>query len=478
MQVGDEQVAAARHAIEYSARMSGSPIVTRFAPSPTGELHLGNARTALFNALLARHGAGRFLLRIEDTDATRSKPEHARGLMEDLAWLGLAWDGEPLYQSQRAAVYEAQLARLTAAGLTYPCFCSQRDLAVARAAQLAAGRPPRYSGKCRALAPAEAHARLAAGEPATLRFAVPERGEVVFDDLVHGTKRFLHTEIGDFVLRRADGSAAFFFSNAVDDALSGVTQLLRGDDHLSNTPRQLLILQALDLPAPRYGHLALLTDAGGAPLSKREGAASLRQLRGQGYLPQALANHLFRLGHSTPRHELLAMEEMAAAFDVAHLQRSPAHNDTAQLLGWQREAAHHQSVEAARAWLGGRLPASLDHPAQEDFIKAVLPNLVFPDEVLTWVEIAFGTEPALDAESSAVIEATDRKLFGAAAAAAAGNDFAAIVAAAKAATGFKGPALFKPLRAALTGRLAGPELGLLLKAMPAGSAQRRLARFA
>jgi glutamyl-tRNA synthetase len=135
-------------------------------------------------------------------------------------------------------------------------------------------------------------------------------------------------------------------------------------------------------------------------------------------------------------------------------------------------------VEAARAWLGGRLPASLDHPAQEDFIKAVLPNLVFPDDVLTWVEIAFGTEPALDAESSAVIEATDRKLFGAAAAAAAGNDFAAIVAAAKAATGFKGPALFKPLRAALTGRLAGPELGLLLKAMPAGSAQRRLARFA
>lgn len=458
--------------------MSGSPIVTRFAPSPTGELHLGNARTALFNALLAARTGGRFLLRIEDTDAARSRPEHTGALLEDLAWLGLAWSDQPLHQSARGDVYEAQLARLTAAGRTYPCFCSTRELELARAAQLAAGRPPRYSGRCRNLAAAEVQARLAVGEKATLRFRVPEQGEVVFEDLVHGVKRFAHAEIGDFVLRRADGTAAFFFSNAVDDALSGVTQLLRGDDHLSNTPRQLLILQALELTAPRYGHLALLTGADGAPLSKRNGALSLRQLREQGYLPQALANHLFRLGHSTPRHELLDMAQMAAAFEVNHLQRAPAHFDPAQLLAWQKEAVHRQGLDEARAWLGARLPSSSDPAAIERFIAAVLPNLVFPDDALPWVEIAFGAEPEPDADGRAAIAAADRGLFQAAAAAASDNDFAAIVAAAKAATGLKGPALFKPLRAALTGRLAGPELGPLLKAMPTGSARRRLARFA
>jgi glutamyl-tRNA synthetase len=459
--------------------MPESPsIVTRFAPSPTGELHLGNARTALFNALLAWRSGGRFLLRIEDTDAARSRPEHARQLQEDMRWLGLHWDGEPLHQSARVAVYDAQLARLAQLGRSYPCFCTQRELELARAAQLAAGRPPRYSGKCRHLAPGEAQARLAAGEAASLRFAVPGEGEVQFDDLVHGTKHFALAEIGDFVLRRADGSPAFFFSNAIDDALSGVTHLLRGDDHLSNTPRQLLILQALDLPAPRYGHLALLTGSDGAPLSKRHGAASLRQLREQGYLPQAIANHLFRLGHSTPRHELLDLPAMAAAFDPSHLQRSPAHFDPAQLAGWQKEAAHHLGPAAARAWLGARLPEGLGDEQAHAFIAAVLPNLVHPDDVLPWVAVAYGADPLPDEEAGAAIAATGPVLFHAAATAAADNDFAAIVAAAKAATGLKGPALFKPLRAALTGRLVGPELGPLLKAMPAGSAQRRLARFA
>jgi glutamyl-tRNA synthetase len=458
--------------------MSGNPVVTRFAPSPTGELHLGNVRTALFNALLARHEGGRFLLRIEDTDVTRSRPEHARQLMEDLAWLGVKWDAEPLHQSARATIYDEQLARLTSAGLTYPCFCTPRELELARSVQLAAGRPPRYSGKCRDLGSAVAAARLAAGEAAAIRFRVPEQGELEFEDLVHGPRRFAHAEIGDFVLRRADGTAAFFFSNAVDDALSGVTHLLRGDDHLSNTPRQLLILRALQLPVPRYGHQALLTGADGAPLSKRNGAQPLRALREQGFLPQALTNHLFRLGHSTPHLELLGKDEMAAAFDLGHLQRSPAHFDPAQLLGWQKEAVHRQSPEAAGAWLGSRLQACGDSTARTAFLEAVLPNLVFPDDVLPWVEIVFGEDPPLDDESRASIEAAGASLFKAAAAAAATNDFAAIVAAARTATGLKGAALFKPLRAALTGRLAGPELGPLLKAMPEGSAQRRLARFA
>ncbi|MEJ0100702.1 MAG: glutamate--tRNA ligase family protein [Pseudomonadota bacterium] len=224
--------------------MPASPLITRFAPSPTGELHLGNARHGFVQCPAGRARWRQLLLRIEDTDAARSRPEHTRALIEDLSWLGLTWAGEPLHQSARAAIYDEQLKSLTAAGFAYPCFCSARELELARAAQLAAGKPPRYSGKCRHLAAATAQSRLAAGESATLRFKVPQQGEVVFEDLVHGTKRFANAEIGDFVLRRADGSAAFFFSNAVDDALSGVTQLLRGDDHLSNTPRQLLILHA------------------------------------------------------------------------------------------------------------------------------------------------------------------------------------------------------------------------------------------
>lgn len=459
--------------------MPESPPVTRFAPSPTGLLHLGNVRAALFNALLARRDGGRFLLRIEDTDAIRSSAEYTQALKADLAWLGLHWDGEAIVQSARAALYEAYLATLAQRSQVYPCFCGPRELELSRAAQLAAGKPPRYSGKCRRLSPDEAKARIAAGEPATLRFAVPEEeGEIAFDDLVHGTKSFRFSEIGDFVVRRADGSAAFFFSNAIDDSLSGVTHVLRGDDHLSNTPRQLLILDALGLRAPRYGHIALLTGADGAPLSKRNGSLSVRELREQGYLPAAVLNLLFRLGHSTDRNGLLGLEEMAAAFDIGHLQRSPAHFDPAQLRAWQKEAAHRLSPAEGVRWLHDHLPSGLDADAREAFVAAVLPNIVLPAEVAPWVEVAFGSPPEPDAEAAAAIASAGRGLFAAAATAAEGNDFAAIVAAARAATGLTGPALFKPLRAALTGRLAGPELGPLLRCMPAGAARARLARYA
>jgi glutamyl-tRNA synthetase len=452
--------------------------VTRFAPSPTGELHLGNARTALFNELLARRGRGAFLLRIEDTDAARSLPEHTAQLQEDLRWMGLAWDGEPLHQSQRSAIYNAQLARLESRGSAYPCFCGARELELARAARLASGLPPRYSGRCRNLPSEERRARLAAGESASLRFAVPDSGAVEFTDLVHGPRHFNCADIGDFVLRRADGSASFFFTNAVDDALSDVTHVLRGDDHLANTPRQLLILLALQLPAPQYGHLALITGDDGAPLSKRNGAVGLRALREQGILPEAIANHLFRLGHSTAVEGLLALEQMASAFDTAHLQRSPAHFQMSQLLGWQREAVHRLDPARASQWLGSRLPAALEDIQRERFIAAVLPNVVLPDDALPWVQVVFGPQPQLDEEAAAAVASADRKLFTSAAAAAEGNDFSAISAAAKAATGLRGPALFKPLRAALTGRLSGPELGPLLRAMPDGTARQRLARFA
>jgi glutamyl-tRNA synthetase len=399
--------------------------------------------------------------------------------MAELHWLGLHWDAQPLRQSQRFARYDQQLQQLLDAGAAYPCFCTPAQLEATRRAQLAAGQPPRYAGTCRHLALAERAARLAAGEAASVRFAVPQQGSVASDDLVHGPRSVPVTELGDFVLRRADGSPAFFFCNAIDDADSGVTHALRGDDHLSNTPRQLLILSALGRSAPRYGHLALLTGPDGSPLSKRHGAASLRQLREEGFVPAAVANLLFRLGHSTTESALLDADAMARAFGPAHLQRAPAQFDPAQLLHWQREALTALTPHDAAIWLGPQLPVDLPPAQREAFVAAVLPNVLRPHEAAYWVQVVFGDAPAADAEAQAAIAAASPGLFAAAAAAAAlhPQEFKAIADAAKAATGAKGPALFKPLRAALTGRLQGPELGPLLRAFADDVARQRLQRF-
>ncbi len=466
----------------------GAPLITRFAPSPTGELHLGNARTALFNHLLARRAGGRFLLRIEDTDSERSQDAHIRGLMADLRWLGIEWDagpdrgdaGGPYRQSQRAALYSQELAALERAGAVYPCFCTALELALSRRAQLAAGRPPRYAGTCRGLPAAERARRLAAGIPATLRFRVPPGQRIEFIDLVHGPQSFLSDDIGDFVVRRADGTAAFFFSNAVDDARMGITLVLRGEDHLTNTPRQLLILTALRLGTPAYGHVALLVGADGTPLSKRHGAVSVRAYRERGYLPEAIVNHLFRLGHSTPLHGLLTLDEMARAFDPAHLGRSPARFDEQQLNVWQKEAVHRLAPAAARKWLAHVLPPGLDEEAAAAFTTALLPNLLLPEDARAWVDIVFGGPPALEPAAAEVVRAAGPGYFSAAAAAAArdGRDLPAIAGAVRAATGRKGADLYMPLRVALTGRAHGPELAPLLKAMPDGKARERLARFA
>jgi nondiscriminating glutamyl-tRNA synthetase len=463
-------------------------VVTRFAPSPTGELHLGNARTALFNQLLARRAGGRFLLRIEDTDAQRSQESHLAAVLEDLRWLGLDWDAGPgredalgpYRQSQRGALYARFFEVLQRQEAVYPCFCTPLELEAARRAQLGSGRPPRYTGTCRGLSLPQRHAREAQGLPATLRFRVPSGERIEFVDLVHGPQSFLSDDIGDFVIRRADGTAAFFFSNAIDDAEMGVTHVLRGEDHLANTPRQLLILKALGLREPGYGHVSLILGSDGAPLSKRHGATSVREYRESGYLPQALVNHLFRLGHSSGEHGLLGLDAMARAFDPAHLGRASAHFDAQQLTVWQREAAHRLPINEARKWLAGSVPAGLADPAAEAFVAAILPNVVLPQDAQPWERIVFGPPPALDAGGEAIVREAGAEFFAAAARATAGscNDLSAIAAAVRAATGRKGAQLYMPLRLALTGCGHGPELAPLLKAMPAGEAERRLARFA
>jgi len=462
--------------------------VTRFAPSPSGNLHLGNARTALFSFLLARRVGGRFILRIEDTDATRSSEEFCRNQQQDLIWLGLEWDAGPgredgrgpYRQSQRVASYAEHFATLERAERVYECYCTALELEVARKSQIAAGKPPRYLGTCRDLSPAQRAAKRASGLTATLRFRVPLGERVEFIDFVHGAQSFLSDDIGDFIVRRADGSAAFFFSNAVDDAAMGVTHVLRGEDHLTNSPRQILILQALQLPVPAFGHVALLVGADGAPLSKRHGATTVREYRDQGFTAAALCNLLFRLGHSSPDNALLDLAAMARAFEPAHLGRAPAHFDAAQLRAWQKESVKQMTAEEVGEWLGSQLPAGLPTTTRTAFIEAVRPNVVLPEDVIQWRQIVFGDLPAMGELEQAVIDEAGHDFFAAAAQAARSGpaDFRAIAAATGTATGRKGKALFQPLRVALTGLTHGPELAPLLRAMPEGSAQARLARFA
>ncbi|VAW71637.1 Glutamyl-tRNA(Gln) synthetase, partial [hydrothermal vent metagenome] len=326
--------------------MNERTVKTRFAPSPTGEIHLGNLRTALFNALYARREQGIFLLRIENTDAVRSKPEFEQALMRDLRWLSLNWQegpevgGEhaPYHQSARLETYSHYYQTLAAVDACYPCFCSETQLKLARKAQRTAGQPPKYLGTCAHLSTAEIEKKLAEGGKPTLRFRVPPGQRVEFEDFVRGVQRFASSDIGDFIIRRSDGTPAFFFTNAIDDALMGVSHVLRGEDHLTNTPRQLMLLAALSLPAPAYGHLSLLVGSDGSPLSKRHGSRSMRQLREAGYLPGAILNYLARLGHKYAADHYLDVSELAAAFDLARLSKAPARFDETQLRYWQKEA--------------------------------------------------------------------------------------------------------------------------------------------
>ncbi|HEY3858866.1 MAG TPA: glutamate--tRNA ligase [Gammaproteobacteria bacterium] len=451
---------------------------SRFAPSPTGEIHVGNARTALFSALLASRDGGTFILRIEDTDAARSLRSHEDEMCSDLAWLGLRWQEGPdvggpkgpYRQSERTALYDTHLKQLADKGKVYPCFCTAIELEVSRKTQLAAGKPPRYAGTCAKLSTDEIEVRLAKGLKPALRFRVPEQGETAFEDLVRGRQVFAHHDIGDFIVRRADGSPAFFFSNAVDDALMGVTHVLRGEDHLANTPRQLLILGALGLKAPQYAHLSLIVGQGGAPLSKREGGGSLRELRAEGVLPEALLNYLARLGHTYADNDFADFGTLARGFDVSHLGHSPAHFDHTQLDHWQREAVRHADGKHLWQWLvGGHADMERLVPAAERdaFVEAVRGNVTRPQQGAEWAAVTYGDLPAIPADAGDAIKEAGSGFFDAVLGVLrqSAPEFKPFVKAVGAATGRSGKSLYQPLRAALTGRLDGPEMERLWKLM-------------
>src|SRR3954462_2598875 len=368
----------------------------RFAPSPTGQLHVGNARTALFNWLLARGHDGTFILRIEDTDVERSTKQSEESILDDLRWLGLEWDegpdvggsGGPYRQSERLHLYSSYANELLAGGHAYYCFCAPQKLEDDRRKDLAAGRPPKYRGTCRSLSPEDARRRIEAGERGVIRFRVPEHIDVAFQDLVRGEVTFNTDVIGDFVIVRSDARPAYNFAVVIDDALMEVTQVIRGEDHISNTPRQLLLYRALGFKPPQFAHLALVMGPDHTPLSKRHGATSVAEFRLRGYLPEALVNYLALIGWSPGAsaadpgtiEELLPVAELARRFAIEDVGHSAGIFDV-EKLSWMNR--HYMKVAApgriaaesiryfvARGYLRKRTDAALE------YITSLLPMAV------------------------------------------------------------------------------------------------------
>jgi len=461
-------------------------IRTRFSPSPTGNIHIGNARAALFSALYAAHRQGKFLLRIEDTDALRSEDKFVEQLQNDLHWLGLKWDEgpevggpqEPYFQSKRKAIYDNYYKKLEEMNRAYPCFCTEQELALNRKLQLSRGHAPRYPGTCRSLPSEEIAKRLEKGLKPALRFRVPQQTFIEFVDLVKGPQKFDSDDIGDFIIRRADGSSSFMFCNAIDDSLMQMTHVLRGEDHLTNTPRQLMILQALSMPTPSYGHLSLITGDDGSPLSKRHGSSSLQDLREKGYLPQAVLNYLARLSHAYDEQRLMTFQELANQFKLEKLSRAPARFDENQLLHWQKETVMRLDSQTAWNWLGKEIHDKVPSNARELFIDVVRHNVLFPDEARIWEEIFFGDELVFTSEQLAALKNAGPLFFSELekATKAHQTDIKTIFNELKNKLNVSGKNLFMPVRLALTGKEHGPEMVNIANLLGAEKMQKRFLR--
>ncbi|MEQ1439591.1 glutamate--tRNA ligase [Fontimonas sp. SYSU GA230001] len=301
-------------------------VVTRFAPSPTGFLHIGGARTALFSYLYAKRHGGRFLLRIEDTDRERSTQEAVDAIFEGMAWLGLKSDVEPIYQTQRFDRYREVIAQMLAAGTAYRCYCSKEELEQMRNEQIARKEKPRYDGRWRP-EPGKRLPPVPEGVQPVVRFRNPADGQVVIPDLIKGEIVFDNAELDDLIIARADGTPTYNFCVVVDDWDMGITHVIRGDDHVNNTPRQINILKALGATPPQYAHVSMILGADGTKLSKRHGALGVMEYRAMGFLPEAMLNYLVRLGWSHGDQELFTRQEMIEKFDFDHVSASPARFD-------------------------------------------------------------------------------------------------------------------------------------------------------
>jgi len=343
-------------------------VKTRFAPSPTGFLHIGGVRTALFSWLYARHHGGKFVLRIEDTDRERSTQPAVDAILDGLDWLGLDHDEGPYYQTRRFDRYAEVADGLLRDGKAYRCYCTREELEARRAAQIARGANPRYDGRCRD------RTGPVPGVPPVLRFRTPEDGVTVVDDLVRGRVEFQNSELDDLILMRSDGTPTFHFGVVVDDGDMGITHVIRGDDHLNNTPRQMHMIRALGYPVPAYGHLPMILGSDGAKLSKRHGAVNVLEYRDEGFIPDALLNYLVRLGWAHGDQELFSREEMIRLFDISGVNASASRFD-GEKLKWLNQQ-----------YLKGSPPDSLVAAFEQQLQRA-------------------GLDPAHGPASAAVIEA-------------------------------------------------------------------------
>jgi glutamyl-tRNA synthetase len=327
------------------------PIRTRFAPSPTGLLHIGGVRTALFSWLYARRHGGKFILRIEDTDRERSTEEATQVILDGMQWLGLAHDEGPYYQTRRMDRYREVLAQFLAAGHAYRCYCTKEELEEMRARQMAVKAKPRYDGTCRH------RTEPRAGVDPVVRFKNPVDGNVVVEDVIHGNVVFDNAELDDLIIARSDGTPTYNFCVVVDDMDMQVTHVIRGDDHLNNTPRQINLLRALGTPTPVYAHVPMILGADGAKLSKRHGAVSVLQYRDEGYLPEALLNYLVRLGWSHGDQEVFSLEELQQLFDIRDVNKAASAFNPEKLLWLNQQHIMRAAPERLAEFLKPQLAA-------------------------------------------------------------------------------------------------------------------------
>ena len=462
-------------------------IRTRFAPSPTGLLHIGGARTALFNALYARHHGGEYLLRIEDTDRARSTPEATQVILEGLAWLGLSPDQPPVFQSTRAARHAEVAHQMLATGHAYRCWCTADELRQMREQAIAEGRPPRYDGRWRDRDPAEAPEGV---EP-TIRLRAPREGETVVEDLVQGRVRVANSELDDMIILRSDGSPTYLHAVVVDDHDMEITHVIRGDDHLTNTFRQVQVYQAMGWEVPAFAHIPLIHGADGAKLSKRHGAVSVLEFREQGFLPEAVCNYLLRLGWGHGDEEVIDRENAIRLFDIDAVGRAASRMDYAKLTHlngiYLRAADDTRLTDEVMTRLAARAardPALHVDGHARTRIQALMPGL--KERAKTLIDLteasaflARSGTPAPDAKAAAMLTPEARAMLGRLAPALAGTDFStgALDQALRdfaAAEGLKLGQVAQPLRAALTGSLTSPGIDATLAALGRAEALARI----
>ncbi|MBU6393221.1 MAG: glutamate--tRNA ligase [Sphingomonadales bacterium] len=439
-------------------------VTTRFAPSPTGTLHVGNIRTALHNWLLAKKSGGRFLLRIDDTDVARSREEHVEAIRADLAWLGLHPEREER-QSARFAIYEAAFEKLVAAGRLYRCYETAQELELKRKVLLGRGLPPIYDRAALKLGEADHAAKAAAGEAPHWRFLLDHETPIEWVDGIRGAQHFDPRQMSDPVVRRADGSWLYMLPSVIDDIEMGVTDVLRGEDHVSNTATQLQMFAALGAQVPRFAHEALLTGAEGK-LSKRLGSLGVAEMRESGIEPEALIALLARLGTSDPIDPALDADDLAASFDLARFGRAPARFDDAELARVNAAVIHRLPF----ARVAERLPKGMGEAAW----AAIRPNLNAVAEAADWWRVVTGpiAAPEFDAETRAFLDQAATVLAGIDLS---DEPWGALTGALKDMTGRKGKALFLPLRQALTGMDHGPDMKALLPLIGKDEALQRFA---